>query len=215
MLPLTSSLHPTTYPARPISGGPFTAALRKWGIWTYEPKYNGWRALIHVVTGRMFNRHGEQLSIEHEFTPALNILRTTLDAQAFEWVDCEALERRHNIGRGTLILLDVIPSGRNTVTHEHWTYEQRRSWITPDILPVLEPVSRVGQEPEDNAVYQSPRIAEEQAADYWSLLQIFNQHCGCPFYEGLVAKRNDSKYPIQLRSPDEKFPYWVKHRWAY
>ena len=30
--------------------------------------------------------------------------------------------------------------------------------------------------------------------------------------EGLVAKKVDSKYHIQLRSPNEKYGYWIKHR---
>ena len=57
----------------------------------------------------MFNRHGKLLSISHEFKPALDMLRTILDAAAFKRADCEALERRHNVGRGTLIVLDVVP----------------------------------------------------------------------------------------------------------
>ena len=32
---------------------------------------------------------------------------------------------------------------------------------------------------------------------------------------GLVAKRTTDPYPVQLRSPEEEFVGWVKHRWAY
>jgi hypothetical protein len=35
------------------------------------------------------------------------------------------------------------------------------------------------------------------------------------FYEGVVAKRSQDPYPAQLRSPNQEFVGWVKHRWAY
>ncbi|MEY2411295.1 MAG: hypothetical protein QOF48_3965 [Verrucomicrobiota bacterium] len=196
---------PPTYPLRPINGGPLNKALPKSGDWSYEPKYNGWRTLVHVPTGAMFNRKCERLSIESEFAPALRLLRATLDAEAFEWVDCEALERRHGIGRGTLIVLDVIP-------HENkYDYGQRRAWLTPGILPFLYPSCR----PEDNALFQSARIDAKLADEYWRLLPTYNVHFGCGFFEGLVAKRTNSLYPKQLRSATEEYHLWMKHRWAF
>ena len=47
-----------TYPARPIQGGPLELAPPKRGLWYAEPKLNGWRALIHMPSGTMWNRHG-------------------------------------------------------------------------------------------------------------------------------------------------------------
>jgi hypothetical protein len=44
------------------------------------------------------------------------------------WADCEALERRHNLGRGTLVLLDLVPESGAP------TYEQRRV-ILESLLP--------------------------------------------------------------------------------
>jgi len=49
---------------------------------------------------------------------------------------------------------------------------------------------------------------------YGELRQL-NTHWHCLFYEGLVAKRTTDPYPVQLRSPEEEFVGWVKHRWAY
>ena len=34
------------------------------------------------------------------------------------------------------------------------------------------------------------------------------------FYEGVVMKRVDSIYPMQLRSPDFETPDWMKHRFV-
>jgi len=46
------------------------------------------------------------------------------------------------------------------------------------------------------------------------LITFPNRYCRLE-YEGLVAKRTTDPYPIQLRSPEEEFVGWVKHRWAY
>jgi hypothetical protein len=98
---------PPTYPARPIGGGKLELAPRKPGHWQAEPKYNGWRALVHCSSGTMWNRHGARLTIAREFESALEQLRL-LAPLGLEWADCEALERRHAIGRGTLVVLDWI-----------------------------------------------------------------------------------------------------------
>ncbi len=44
------AVQPVTYPARPINGGPLELAPPNPGRWCYEPKYNGWRALVHAPT---------------------------------------------------------------------------------------------------------------------------------------------------------------------
>ena len=193
-----------TYPARPINGGPLDVALAKHGDWRYEPKYNGWRALVHIATGAMFNRHGQRLTIEGEFKPALEQLRGTLDAEAFQWADCEALERRHNIGRGSLIVLDVIPEA----SHRAAAYLERRRWLEA----VLE-MPTLSVPPEDNQVALVP---SDYASDaLWMFTRRANVTLGCAFYEGVVAKRADKPYPIQLLSAGREFPFWMKHRWTF
>src|SRR5437016_2091093 len=102
-------VRPPTYPARPINGGALELAPPKSGHWRYEPKYNGWRALVHAPTGSMFNRQGQPLSIAAEFGGALEHLRAIpFGADGIEWFDCEALDRRHALGRGTLLVFDYI-----------------------------------------------------------------------------------------------------------
>ena len=196
-----------TYPARPVNGGPLDKALPKNGEWLYEPKYNGWRALIHVATGEMFNRKGEPLSIAHEFQPALEQLRVTLDCEAFKWADCEALERRHGIGRGTLVVLDVLPE----TAWRAATYVERRGWLNIPNLQTCYPTDQ----PTADALHKSPVFPAEYADKWWGELQRLNAKWVCEFYEGLVAKRSDSIYPFQLRSHDIDFPFWMKHRWAF
>lgn len=199
-----------TFPARPVNGGRFDLAQPKRGRWFYEPKYNGWRALVHIPTGTMFNRHGQLLTIAGEFGTALAALRVTLDCEAFRWADCEALERRHEIGRGTLIVLDVIPEPAFAGA----TYEERQRWIPPSVIePLLThgPIVR----PANDSLYQPPSVESDDAAALWQRLKEANRIIGCEFYEGLVAKRADSPYPFQLRNSDEGFPGWMKHRWSH
>src|ERR1044071_2010250 len=94
-----------TYPARPIQGGRLELAPPKRGLWFAEPKLNGWRALSHTPSGTMGNRNGALPTIADRFQPALATL-AKLVPRGLVWADCEALERRHNLGRGTLVVLD-------------------------------------------------------------------------------------------------------------
>ena len=116
-----------TYPARPIQGGRLDLAPPKRGLWYAEPKLNGWRVLIHTPTGTMWNRHGDLLTIADCFRPALAAL-AKLANKGLIWADCEALERRHNLGRGTLVILDFVPESGTP------TYEQRRATLE-SLLP--------------------------------------------------------------------------------
>ena len=230
-------MKPLTYPARPVQGGPLDKARAKSpGTWYYEPKYNGWRALVHVPTGTMFNRKGEQLSIAAEFATALDHLK----ASKAEWLDCEALDRRHGLGRGSLVVLDEpgcpLP------------FERRLDRLVDLMLPVgafvleglLGPsqprsvalLGLLGQYTGPDSIAEIrtmrptadslllPSVFTQRQADHvWrnGLLQAVNgvHQLNCDFYEGLVAKRGDSLYPIQLRSPDEAFGGWIKHRWQW
>jgi len=191
-------MRPITYPARPVNGGPLDKALPKHGVWLYEPKYNGWRTLVHVPSGTMFNRKGERLSIAAEFRPALEKLQRT----PFEWLDCEALERRHGLGQGSLIVFDYIA---------HGSFVERRQQLHAvfDRASELGPFETCGCDE-----VRLPLISNEPLA-LWTELQEANRILGCEFYEGIVAKRAHSLYPIQLLSPNKEFPFWVKHRWPF
>ena len=117
-----------TYPARPIQGGRLELAPPKRGLRFAEPKLNGWRALIRTPTRTMWNRHGTLLTIANCFRPALETL-ARLANRGLVWADCEALERRHNLGRGTIVVLDMVPETGTPI------YEQRRA-ILESLLPI-------------------------------------------------------------------------------
>ena len=198
-----------TFPARPIQGGRLELAPPKRGLWFAEPKLNGWRALIHTPTGTMWNRHGTLLTIADCFRPALVSL-AKLASRGLVWADCEALERRHNLGRGTLVVLDVIPESGTP------SYEQRRA-LLESLLP-CDPVfdGDASRPVPCGAVVLTPtRRADSHAAlAFYQRLHDANRVLGCDFFEGVVMKRADSIYPVQMRSATEEFRGWVKHRFV-
>lgn len=201
---------PITYPARPLNGGRFgLVSKRPTHLWS--AKLNGWRALCHAPTGTIFNRQGEELTIAGEFTDALE----NMSRSGIEWLDCEALERRHNIGRGCLVILDaILPS---------LTASDRYCRLVDEADRLGWPTMSIGVRPEDKMVYLVKQAAMSDASPtgklaltgWWNEMQSLNRAWGADFYEGLVAKRADSLYPIQHRSPDSECPFWIKHRWAW
>ena len=194
-----------SYPARPIQGGKLDRAPKKIGLWYAQPKYNGWRAVVHCPSGTMWNRHGGRLSIAHEFDAALRELKK-LSERGLVWADCEAMERRHKVGRRSLIVLDWIADSESP------TYEERRAFLE-SLLPLERMSLGEGTMPEDS-VLLAPSIAETngQALQLYRSLEAINRSVLADVFEGVVMKRAVSAYPVQLRSPDEKCRFWQKHR---
>ena len=206
-MPTTSPLTIPSFPGRPINGGDLMLAQPKIGRWSIEPKYNGWRALVHLPTGTMFNRHGKRLSIEKEFASAIAVLRDAL-ASVADWIDTEALERRHGIGRGTLMAFDFLP-----LSDRSFIYPERRRHLSA--LPVL----IADEQPANHHAYLVPswEMQGEKSLHLWHRLQELNRQWNTTglnsFYEGLVMKRVESPYPLQLRNAEDETHYWMKHRW--
>jgi ATP-dependent DNA ligase len=194
-----------SYPARPLQGGKLDRAPKKTGLWCAQPKYNGWRALVHCPSGAMWNRHGGRLSIADEFDAVLRELQKLAEAGLI-WADCEAMERRHNVGRRSLIVLDLIPDSGSP------TYEERREFLE-SLVPLERMSLGEGTMPEDS-VLLTPSIADTngQALQLYRSLEAINRSVLADVFEGVVMKRAVSAYPVQLRSPDEKCRFWQKHR---
>ena len=197
-----------TFPARPIQGGRLELAPPKRGPWFVEPKLNGWRAVIHTPTGKMWNRHGTLLTIADCFRPALAAM-AKLASRGLVWADSEALERRHNLGRGMLVVLDVIPDTGTPI------YTARRAMLE-SLLP-CDPVfdGDTSCPVPCGAVVLTPARRADLHADalaFYRRLRDANRVLGCDFFEGVVMKRADSAYPVQLRNSTEECRGWVKHR---
>lgn len=164
----------------------------------------------------MFNRHGQRMTIEKEFSAALALLSeaalwwTPQPVCDLEWLDCEGLDRRHPVGRGTLIVLDAPLCPQ---------IYRRRRWFLSDHLPHTSYLD-IPERCEPNSVFLSYSLPADASTpqpglSLWHELLVARDRLDCEFYEGVVAKRADSKYPVQLTSPEREFPYWVKHRWAF
>jgi hypothetical protein len=144
--------------------------------------------MLDTSSGKLYNRKRERLSIEKELKGAVEQL-VTLFPNA--WLDCEGLERRHEIGRGTLILLDIC---------EFTPYDKRREQVS--IVPQL----ALSELPKTGAIYSAPSAMK---LDLHTMLD-FNKKVGAVFYEGAVAKKVSSIYR-QERSEKETHD-WSKHR---
>ena len=190
-------MSPPTFPLRPINGGRLELAPKKFGTWLYQPKYNGWRATIHVPTGQCWNRHGQPLSIGAEFATALAEVRRL----PFEWLDCEGLERRHTIGRGTLIVLDCLDHPNAPLDHRMAVLEK---YIEHHPLGQIAP----------HRVFMPGHVFDSADAhrELYAELARLNTELRAEVYEGLVAKRADSLYPFQLGNAERTFHHWMKHR---
>lgn len=211
-LALSRAALPPSYPARPHKGGvPLGMAWKQMSHnkTIYTPKYNGWRVLLHVPTGVCYNRHLELLTIGEEFKESIYKIQKCCPDD-IEWLDCEGLERRHGIGKGTLIVLDFIPP---IVQHEplNTTYEDRMSVlaVTLDRVPWHEHYEK----PKDDSVYLPPHFSANDVELIDDELKDMNKKWDAEFYEGWVGIKADSKYPVQLVSEDKKALNWTKHRW--
>ena len=148
------------------------------------------------------------LTIADCFRPALAAL-AKLATRGLVWADCEALERRHNLGRGALVVLDVVPECGAP------NYVERRAML--ESLVSCDPVfaGDTSRPVPSGAVVLTPSLRVETHADalaFYRRLRAANRVLGCDFFEGVVMKRPDSIYPVQLRSMTEEFRGWVKHR---
>jgi len=200
-----------TYPARPIQGGRLELAPPKRGVWFAEPKFNGWRALVHCPSGTMWNRHGKRLTIAHCFTDALDELRDLGD-EGFLWADCEALERRHDLARGTLIVLDAISADPMFTP----SYQERRAFLESLRIPQERFSSGINAADARPLLLTTsvPACSQNALLAFYQRLKEVNTILGSPFFEGVVMKKADSPYPVQLRNPGEEFRGFVKHRWG-
>jgi hypothetical protein len=207
---------------RPLNGGNLDKpnAIVPPAPSAWEGKGNGWRLTVHVPSGTCFNRHNEPLTISDEFKPALKLLQRS----PFQWLDCEGLSRRHGIGKGSLIVLDIID------LHET-PYDQRHETVARYFpMPLNHPLWV-----SENGLYHFPAIVNDGryrdvpgflVRDFdrwpraeWEALKHQNAQMNPAspensFWEGLVRKTLKSKYTLQLRSDHEETTAWTKHRFV-
>jgi hypothetical protein len=118
----------------------------------------------------------------------------------FEWLDVEFLYGRHSMGKGAIIVLDVINS-------KPWG-ERQASLATA----FGEKELRFFVAPIKHEIYYGPHLKTNDTLKAWLAMQEFNKTWGLTFYEGLVGSEISKPYQIQLGRPDRETPYWVKYR---
>jgi len=140
--------------------------------------------------------------------PALGAL-AKLAGRGPVWVDCEALERRHNLGRSTLVVLDVVPESGTPSYLD-------RSRALESVLPIVPVFSgEASHGAPCGAVVLTPSlrtVSHIDALAFYQRLRAANRALGCDFFEGVVRKRVDSIYPVPLRSATEGCRGWRQHR---
>ena len=125
--------------------------------------------------------------------------------------DCKALERRHNLGRGTLVVLDFVPESGAP------PYEQRRAALESPLPshPVFSGDTTQAVPCATAVLTPDHRVASQaDALAFYERLRVANRALPCDFFEGVVMKRADSVYPVQLRSAAEECRGWVNHRFV-
>ena len=131
---------------------------------------------------------------------------------ALIWADCEALERRHDVARGTLILLDAIPADPMFTP----SYLERRVFLESLRVPQERFSSGINEPDTPPLLLTTSLLARDhhEVLAFYQSLKSANKSLGCEFFEGVVMKRAESAYPIQLRSCTEECRGWVKHRFV-
>jgi hypothetical protein len=146
-----------------------------------------------------------------------------------EWLDVEAFERRHALGKGSLVLLDCPLVDYPYAERQHQMGGLIRDGVaTPwQFLHDAPPCDKLLMFAYSFGDYGIAPPSGELTADHypgedvdgiftgWARLQEMNRTLKAEVFEGFVAKRDDSLYPLQNRSADTEFPGWIKHRWAY
>jgi hypothetical protein len=198
----TTEIQMITYPARPVQGGSLTIAPPKSGEWWYEPKANGRRALLHLPSGQMWNRHGQRasLSAAQDFPKAFEQLLAAFPNET--WLDCEILYGRIPLGKGSICVLDIITSNmKPTFTYAWRRHLMSTSLETTDLTSI-----------EENSAFILPSLEQCYSIPLWENTIEANRILGHTMWEGVVAKKADSLYPIQTLSPKREYPFWTKHR---
>ena len=115
----------------------------------------------------------------------------------------------HEAGEVHGVVVDVVPESGTP------SYEQKRALLESLVATDAVFSGDTSRVVPCGAVVLTPPIRADshvEALAYYQRLREANRALGCAFFEGVVMKRADSLYPVQVRSGTEEFRGWVKHR---
>ena len=184
------------YPMRPINGGSPGRAFVKDDQYYLQAKYNGWRVIVNAKTGKAYNRHRQPLSIDKAFKDPISQICDEYGSVA-EWADCEGLERRHKVGLGTLILLDLV---LGVPDNERIKLIEREG-----VKPIFSEI------PENGELYRVANATKYTSAlEVCNFLKQQNSELGSELFEGVVAKRIGHVYKKEFSQKENA--NWIKYR---
>jgi hypothetical protein len=195
---------PICLPPAPINGGKLETAPPKVGNWAWQPKIDDWRGIVHTPSLTVWNQYGEISSVAERGKLGNVLGMLALAADVPEWLDIGIMQNRHDMMRGSIIVLDVI---------NHLPFLDRRAYAE-SLFPLLPWATVIvgRQELRNNRVYLIPEVVGEQPGrELYEQLKIENNLLGAKFYEGVVCKKLDSLYPFHQR-PKTQASGWIKHR---
>ena len=192
-------------PARPINGGRLELSPINLVNHSAELKLNGRRLVVSVSDWSVWNRHQEPFTAASECAGALAQMKK-INSDFCTHFDAEAIYGRHQLAKGSIVIFDYIAA---TLQRIKETYLDRRNRLEGLGIPLL-PIDP--SEWKENTLYleQRPNLS---ASALYELSKLMNEKVRCLAYEGVVAKKVDSKYPF-TPTPTKEFPSWIKFRHA-
>jgi len=109
-----------------------------------------------------------------------------------------------------LIVLDAIPADAQFTP----SYQERRAFLESLRIPQERFSSGINEPDAPPLLLTTSLLANDHSAvlaSYQSL-KAANKSLHCEFFEGVVMKKADSAYPVQLRNSTEEYRGWSKHR---
>ncbi len=209
----TIPTRPIALPPAALNGGPLDSAPLKVGKWVWQPKIDDRRVVIHRPSRTIWNQYGK-LSVAQDsgkFEQALDKLQDwpcfAFNGISTEWLDAGLMEYRHDMMRGSIVVFDLMSVG---------THQQRRAALEPIAVPLPWALDLVDKESANNGVFLIPQFEfaipnEDDGLVLYGMCHKQNEALRRIFYEGVVAKKADSLYPMFQRAKTTT-PNWIKHR---
>ena len=202
---IAAPLECLAYPPAPRNGGHLARALPKVGAgWLWQPKIDDWRGVVHTPSGTVWNQYGQRSSLAEQgkLTAALEQLQEL--SGTLDWLDVGLMNNRHDMMRGSIVVLDWMTPWRPLAERRDVLGQYLRE------LPLADELLRHGSCC-DQVFLINDLPPTLTPLEWFVRLQEINAGLGRKFYEGVVAKRCDSSYPL-AQSAKVKHPFWVKHR---
>jgi hypothetical protein len=111
-----------------------------------------------------------------------------------------------------VIVLDAIPADPAFTP----SYAERRKFLESLRVP-QEPFSSGLHEGDAAPLLLTTSVlscSQNELLAFYCGLRKANHSLGAEFFEGVVMKRTDAAYPVQLRSSTEETPCLIKHQWG-